>query len=195
MDTELFFRVAFAVVFAFFWALRFYYGRKANKNENTIKSENLKQDKPIIFFVIGLPIITFGFLYVLMPSWIAAASLNLPSTARWIGIVLGLSGIGIYWWVLHSLGRQWSLFLVIKENHQLIDFGPYRWVRHPMYTVFFFMGFTFFLISSNGLIGLSWFGLFVSILSRITQEESLLIDQFGDQYRGYMQKTGRFFPN
>jgi protein-S-isoprenylcysteine O-methyltransferase Ste14 len=100
----------------------------------------------------------------------------------------------LFIWTHHALGKNWSVDLVIKEEHTLITSGPYRWVRHPMYTSFFVQSLAFFLLSANWVIGLA--GLATSVLgaSRVDKEEALMIEEFGDQYRAYMQRTGRFLP-
>jgi len=194
MNTEIFFKCAFAGLLILFQALRLYYGHQATKSEIIVKSSHLKQDKLGVFFAILLPIATVALLYLFQTPWISSATIALPVSLRFFGVLLLCLSLGLYWWILASLGKQWSLYLVIKEDHQLIDFGPYRWVRHPMYTVFFLMAMAFFLISANALVGASWLGLCGLILTRIAHEESLLIHQFGAQYQQYQQTTGRFLP-
>ena len=81
------------------------------------------------------------------------------------------------------------------KEQALITSGPYRVIRHPIYTTFILiLGSTLF-ISANWLIGLSWIGMTVlEIISRIRFEESLMLEYFGNQYREYMQRTGRLLP-
>ncbi|HEY9525701.1 MAG TPA: isoprenylcysteine carboxylmethyltransferase family protein, partial [Anaerolineales bacterium] len=83
---------------------------------------------------------------------------------------------------------------MLKEQ-TLITSGPYRTIRHPIYTAFILiLGSTLF-ISSNWLIGLCWAGMTIlEVISRIGFEESLMLEFFGEQYREYMKKTGRLFP-
>ena len=77
----------------------------------------------------------------------------------------------------------------------LITDGPYRIVRHPIYTAFIFILGSTLLISANWLIGLTWIGMTIlEIVSRIHFEENLMLEYFGDQYREYMNRTGRLLP-
>ena len=77
----------------------------------------------------------------------------------------------------------------------LITSGPYRFVRHPIYTAFVLILGSTFLISANWFIGFAWLGMTVlEVASRIGFEESLMLEYFGDQYREYMKKTGRLLP-
>ena len=77
----------------------------------------------------------------------------------------------------------------------LITSGPYRSIRHPIYTSFLMiLGSTLF-ISSNWLIGLGWLGMTIlEVFSRIRFEESLMTEYFGEGYREYRKRTGRLFP-
>jgi protein-S-isoprenylcysteine O-methyltransferase Ste14 len=81
------------------------------------------------------------------------------------------------------------------KEQTLITSGPYRFIRHPIYTAFLLILSSTLLISSNWLIGLFWAGMTIlEIISRISFEESLMMEYFGDQYREYLKKTGRIFP-
>jgi protein-S-isoprenylcysteine O-methyltransferase Ste14 len=83
----------------------------------------------------------------------------------------------------------------MMQDQALVTSGPYRFVRHPIYTAFLLiLGSTLF-ISSNWLVGLAWIGMTVlETASRIGFEESLMLEYFGDQYREYMKRTGRLLP-
>ena len=98
-------------------------------------------------------------------------------------------------WTHRTLGRNWSGILEVREDHRLVTSGPYRWVRHPMYSVFFIFCFAQLVISANalvGMIGLSTLSYFY--LRRVHDEEAMMIEQFGDAYRQYMGRTGRLVP-
>jgi protein-S-isoprenylcysteine O-methyltransferase Ste14 len=84
--------------------------------------------------------------------------------------------------------------IATRKEHKLVTAGPYRWIRHPLYT----FGTLFFL--SFALMADSWFIAVMALVAivllsiRLPKEEALLIEKFGDEYRGYMKCTGRFFP-
>src|SRR6185312_1899697 len=52
----------------------------------------------------------------------------------WIGIALLIAGLGFSIWARRRLGRNWSGTVTVKHDHELVRTGPYRWVRHPIYT-------------------------------------------------------------
>ena len=85
--------------------------------------------------------------------------------------------------------------LRIREDHTLITTGPYRWIRHPIYSAGLLFGFAVFLLSANGFVGACWVG-GCSLLyaHRIPNEEALMLEEFADEYRVYMQRTGRLLP-
>lgn len=73
--------------------------------------------------------------------------------------------------------------------------GPYRYVRHPMYTALFHSMWAILLLTRNWLVGgVPLVGLCVIVLLRIQREERAMVDNFGDAYREYMKRTGRFLP-
>jgi protein-S-isoprenylcysteine O-methyltransferase Ste14 len=134
-------------------------------------------------------------LYVVRPRWMAWGSFDAPAGVRWAGVVLGVLVIPAVHWVLRTLGRNVSETVLTKQHHELVTTGPYRWIRHPLYTT----GLTLFL--ALGLMAGSWFVLLASgivlVLLRwfvIPREEQALLAKFGGRYRDYMAKTGRLVP-
>lgn len=99
------------------------------------------------------------------------------------------------YWVLSNLAENVSETVLTKQRHRLVTTGPYRWVRHPLYTV----GIALF--ASIGLMAASWFILLwaavASIAIRVVvipREEAHLIGTFGDDYRRYRRRTGAMWP-
>ncbi|OGO51147.1 MAG: hypothetical protein A2148_07120 [Chloroflexi bacterium RBG_16_68_14] len=135
-----------------------------------------------------------GLVYVFAPHRIRWATLPTPTWSRWLGAALGIVTIPLFFWTHRALGSNWSADLVIKKGHTLVTSGPYRWARHPMYTSIFGFSLAVSLLSANWVIGLV--GLVTSILSaaRVDKEEALMLDEFGEEYRAYMERTGRFLP-
>jgi protein-S-isoprenylcysteine O-methyltransferase Ste14 len=94
-----------------------------------------------------------------------------------------------------ALGRNWSVSLDVRQDHRLITEGVYRHVRHPMYTAFWLWAVAQALLLPNwvaGLSGLLGFGILYFL--RVSQEEQLMLDTFGDDYRAYMARTKRLIP-
>lgn len=134
-------------------------------------------------------------LHVARPSWMTWATLDLPLAARWLGAALGVLAVAAAHWVLRSLGRNVSETVLTKEHHELVTSGPYRWVRHPLYTT----GLALFV--ALGLMTASWLVLLAAAVTLVLlrwlvvpQEERALLAKFGDRYREYMRRSGRLLP-
>jgi protein-S-isoprenylcysteine O-methyltransferase Ste14 len=108
--------------------------------------------------------------------------------------VLCLCGLGFCVWARAVLGRNWSGTVTLKENHELIVRGPYRLVRHPIYT-----GLLAMLIATAieqghiaGVIGLIF--VFASFWIKLRNEEEVMRKEFPDQYHAYQLRTKRIVP-
>jgi len=117
------------------------------------------------------------------------------SVLPWIGLLLILSGIGIRWWAVVSLGKYFTVDVAIRDDHKVVKSGLYRHVRHPIYAgsllSFFGLGLTFPNILSILIIFVPICAAFVY---RITVEEQALIETFGDEYINYCKTTKRLIP-
>ncbi len=133
--------------------------------------------------------------YSIDPYLMKWSALLLPLWTRWFGFFVGLAALLIFSWVLRSLGHNFSTTLTINKKQTLVTRGPYRWVRHPMYTSFLLLWTGFLLLSANWFIGLTGIlGFLWAIVIRTPKEEQMMIDRFGNEYLAYMQRTGRYLP-
>src|SRR5262245_1941041 len=126
----------------------------------------------------------------------AWASLPLPSWLRWLGVGLGVLAVVAAHWVLSNLGRNVSETVLTKRDHELVTSGPYRWIRHPLYTT----GITLFI--ALGLMAANGFVLAFALIALLTirvivvpQEEGSLLERFGAEYRNYRRRTGAMLPH
>lgn len=128
------------------------------------------------------------------PAWFVWASYPLPVTARWVGVA-GLAG-SVVWlvWMFHTLGRNLTDTVVTRRDAFFVNHGPYRWVRNPMYTGILLLGISLGLALTSWLLPVATGVMFTLLALRTHTEERHLIERFGDQYRSYMQRVGRFFP-
>jgi len=134
-------------------------------------------------------------LYLIKPVWVNWASLSFPGWLRWLGAGLGVLGTGLLIWTHQALGDNFFGGLKIREGHELVTRGPYRWLQHPMYVAFTVLGLGYLLLSANGLVGLPWLvGTLLTIASRLRSEEAMLQEQFGKAYEDYRRRTGSFLP-
>lgn len=195
METETIFRIILPVLIISFAAHRGYYVKYHSKPEDA----TLKQrEEGIVSKLAGL-LGMIGFIalvaYVINPGWVAWAGLSLPQGLRWTGVGIAILGFALLHWAQVTLANSWSDTPRMMKEQTLITIGPYRFIRHPIYSAFLLiLGSTLF-ISSNLLIGLCWAGMTImEIMSRIGFEETLMLEYFGDQYRQYMKRTGKLFP-
>lgn len=147
------------------------------------------------FLLLGASLIG-TFIYSIDPRLMRWSALPLPVWTRWLGFLLGLVALFIFFWVLRSLGQNFSTTLTIHKRQTLVTQGPYQWVRHPMYTSFVLLWVGFLFLSVNWFIGLTGILAFVwAIVVRTPKEEQMMIDRFGEEYIAYMKRTGRYLPH
>ncbi len=198
MADEAFYRILFVALYALFFSVRGYYRFVKPKLAEPEKAEMErkalgKAEAAISFAVLGY----FGsiILYMLNLSWFAWTQIaSYPESVRWVGALVALANIPLLAWIHRTLGRQYSACLRIKESHSLITVGPYARVRHPMYTVLngFSLGIS--LVTANFLIVCFAILLIITFPFVARKEEQMMLQAFGDEYREYMERSGRFFP-
>lgn len=132
--------------------------------------------------------------YLLYPAKVAWAALPLPGWLRWSGAFTGGLGVLLAYWTLTSLGKNLTDTVVVRKAATLVTHGPYRWVRHPFYVTAGLLMISVTVLAANWQIGLTGLVVMTLLVIRTTQEEQLLLDRFGAEYRDYMRTTGRFFP-
>ncbi|MBM3173068.1 MAG: isoprenylcysteine carboxylmethyltransferase family protein, partial [Chloroflexi bacterium] len=77
----------------------------------------------------------------------------------------------------------------------LVSDGVYRYIRHPMYAAHMLWGIAQALLVWNWISGLASLVIFIPLyFLRVTREEKLMLEQFGDGYKSYMNRTGRIIP-
>jgi len=112
-----------------------------------------------------------------------------------LGLVVFVAGLILRWYSIIQLGRFFTINVTSAEDHQLIESGPYRWLRHPSYTgaLLAFLGF--------GLSLGNWLALFVIMVPiffafayRMNVEERALRSALGDRYTSYARRTKRLVP-
>ena len=172
-----------------------YFRRKADRDSGEKISR--KVDGTAMMTVIklgGLILWLSPLVYLINPGWMAWSKIGLPEWARWLGVAIGiLCVMGIYW-LFSSIGSGITPTSATRTEHKLVTSGPYRWVRHPLYTFGSSMFIAFGMMADNWFIAALGVLAFVAMASRTPKEEANLIAKFGDPYREYMKRTGRYFP-
>ncbi len=189
------FRLIASAVLLVCLSISAFYRYRARKQGGTIprRSENTFLVVTRIFGT--LPLAAAIVAHIVIPGWMDWASFPAPDWVRWLGVMLGLLTLPAVYWVFSSLESNVSETVLTKQTHQLVTKGPYRWVRHPLYST----GLS--LLVSIGLMTASWlilaftagaFLLFRFLI--VPMEEQQLLLKFGDDYRAMMNRTGRFLP-
>jgi protein-S-isoprenylcysteine O-methyltransferase Ste14 len=143
---------------------------------------------------VGLATLAGFLLYLASPSRMAWAAAPFPIWLRWAGVVAGAAGGLLILWTMSTLGSNLTDTVVTREKHTLVTNGPYRWVRHPFYdSVALWLAALSFAAANWYLLagGMATVGLLVA---RTAAEEERLVARFGESYRSYMNRTGRFLP-
>ena len=111
-----------------------------------------------------------------------------------LGVVLTWLGIGLALWARFYLGRFWSARVTIKQDHRLISSGPYARLRHPIYSGLLLA------LAGSALTKGEWRGLagltvvWLAFSFKALKEESMLGEQFGDDFREHRRRTGFLLP-
>jgi protein-S-isoprenylcysteine O-methyltransferase Ste14 len=198
METESIYHWIAVVSLVAAMSISIYYRSKANRAGSQSGDRiDVHQEGPWILNlrrIFGLGLWFSALAYLINPAWMSWAQLPLPAWMRWLGAVLMIACVPLIYWMFSSLGKNITPTVAIRNEHTLVTNGPYRWIRHPLYTFGFLAFIGLSLLSANWFIAtMVCFGLPV-ILARTRIEEQQLIDRFGDDYRAYMQRTGRYFP-
>jgi|SRR5215471_272821 len=111
-----------------------------------------------------------------------------------IGLALTVLGLLITVWARIHLGQFWSARVSLKEDHELIQSGPYAYVRHPIYSGIFvaLMGTALYVGEYRALVAVAL--IFIAHRQKAKREEKLLSEQFGDSYERYRARTGSLVP-
>ena len=166
---------------------------KARKKEKMTEQRVSSQEKLLlILLLLGMFIVP---LIYSVSTWLDFANYVLPTWAGWIGAVLIVLALIVFWRAHVDLKTNWSPSLEIREKHELITRGIYGYIRHPMYASQWLWVIAQPLLLQNWLAG--WLNLVVFIFFyslRVRAEEKMMIDTFGEQYREYTKKVGAVFP-
>lgn len=193
MNDDNTFRLMLLLVALIFMPLGLYHRIRSHTGE---KLDRWQEGAFILFGLRLTALVLFvgGIVWMINPQWMAWSAMAIPVWLRWVGLAgvvcAGILGV----WTFHTLGKNLTDTVVTRQDHSLVRTGPYHWVRHPFYTA--------------GLVGLvasslamaNWFFLVLGgmgagfLVARTSIEEEKLVERFGDEYRAFMRRTGRFFP-
>ena len=172
----------------------FFRSRATMRSEETYRQKQGGPGLIAIRLTFALSMVSFLVAYAVNPAWVNWASMGLPDWLRIAGGALVLIAIPNFVWMFRHLGKNITPTADTRTDHTLVVSGPYRWVRHPLYTVAiaFWLGISLFTAKwiLLGLVGL----MVVFLMIRTPREEANLLERFGDEYRDYRSRTGRYIP-
>jgi protein-S-isoprenylcysteine O-methyltransferase Ste14 len=189
------FRLLAAVILITGMSISSYFRRKADRESGEKISRNA--DGSLMATIIrigGLLLWLSPFVYLINPAWMAWSKIGLPEWIRWLGVAIGVLSVAGVYWLFSSIGSGITPTSATRREHTLVTIGPYRWVRHPLYTIGSSMFISFGMMADNWYIALLGILAFIAMAIRTPKEEANLIEKFGDEYREYMTRTGRFLP-
>ena len=174
------------ILFGVYWLV------SALKRKRTKQRETFPQR-----FGYVLPLV-LGFYLLSQPQarygWLDRRFVPAGPLGEWLGVLLTAAGIGVAFWARWHLGTNWSGVVTLKEGHELIRTGPYRSIRHPIYSGIllglFGTAITFGEVRALLMVAIVWLSFYI----KARREESFLTQEFGPGFAEHKQHTGMFLP-
>jgi len=200
MPAETTFRLAFGILLAVLFTMRFYFMFKVRRSGGRLTPDDKAIEREggrgvfIFRVILFLALMTFLVMYFLGAKWIDAFSFPLQVWLRWIGFVIGVVSVVFWTWTQVTLDTRWSAQLQLTKEHHLVTTGPYARIRHPLYAAMFGWCVALSLLTANWIFLAVCVLFILGLMWRVPKEEQMMIEAFGEEYKKYMQRTGRFFP-
>lgn len=173
-------------------AFAFYWVAAAAGTKHTKRSES-RLDR----LSYSLPLFAAMFLMIVPRAhrgWLGIRFTPASDTSGWAGAALTIAGVAVAIWARWHIGGNWSGTVTLKEGHELIRTGPYRRIRHPIYTGILLAGLGTAIeigrIAALIALALGW----GSFWFKARREESFLREEFGAQFEEHRKQTGMFLP-
>jgi protein-S-isoprenylcysteine O-methyltransferase Ste14 len=144
--------------------------------------------------VFGTPSILCVMAFVVAPGLVRWAQVDLPPAVRLAAAPVIVAAIALFLLVFRHLGTNITATSATREKHELVTSGPYRFVRHPFYVSAFLLYAGCAVLAANWFLAVMGAGALTVLALRTGREERNLVAKFGDRYRDYQRRTGRFLP-
>ena len=175
------------------YLIRYKYARRSRREKVLWSARGARETTLLLISLTGLGILPLIYIVTGIPRF---AAYTFQPVQAWLGRCFAVAALLMFQLTHRALGRNWSVSLDVRENHQLVTDGVYRRVRHPMYSAFWLWAIAQALLLPNwvaGFAGLVGFG--ILFFGRVAREERMMLEAFGDRYREYMARTGRVIPS
>ena len=174
------------LVFLLYWFV------SARKLKAVKQREAYGQRVAQIVFMAGAYVLMFDDWFV--RGWLRERFLPDSAVIGAIGTAITAGGIAFAIWARWHLGENWSAMVTLKEGHELIRSGPYRRIRHPIYTGML-VGFAGTAMAQGEYRGLIALGIAVTnFYLKAKREERFLTREFGEKFQEHSKQTGMFLP-
>jgi protein-S-isoprenylcysteine O-methyltransferase Ste14 len=174
------------------YLIRYEYARRSRRERIVRSVRGPRERIHLLVSFTGLGILPFLYIATAIPHF---AAYRFQAAQAWLGLLFAIMALIMFQLTHRALGRNWSISLDVRENHELITDGIYRKVRHPMYSAFWLWAVAQALLLPNwfaGFAGIIGFG--ILFFGRVGREERIMLETFGDRYRKYMARTYRVLP-
>jgi protein-S-isoprenylcysteine O-methyltransferase Ste14 len=153
-----------------------------------------KQDKSTLGVIWVVIMVSIAAGVCVAARW-PAATLPYGRALAWAGVFLFVVGLLLRWWAIVTLGRFFTVDVTIEKDHELVERGPFRVVRHPSYTgvLLAFVGFALTLGNWAALL-VVLVPILAAFIRRMNVEEEALARALGARYADYMRRTKRLVP-
>jgi protein-S-isoprenylcysteine O-methyltransferase Ste14 len=174
------------ILFALYWLVSALKRKKTKRRETW--GQRLRYSLPLVaaFYFLSRPAAHYG--------WLGVRFVPYSPAVEWLGVLLTAVGVGAAIWARWHLGSNWSGVVTLKEGHELIRSGPYRNIRHPIYTGILLaaLGTAVTVGEVRGLlaVGVAW----LCFYAKARREESFLNQEFGPRFAEHRRGTGMFLP-
>ena len=185
-------KAAYLLLAVGWYVIRFRHARRSRRFAIASSVRGPREAALLLISLSGLGIIPLIYLVSGRPHF---ADYPFNPLQAWLGLLLVPASLYLFYRTHRALGRYWSISLELREGHKLITDGIYRRIRHPMYSAFWLWAVAQALLLPNwfaGCAGLVGFG--ILFFGRLSREERMMQDKFGDDYRTYIARTYRILP-
>ena len=161
------------------------------KPNSQAKGQQVVVRAPASRWGIGLVFIAFTLVW----TWLKPLGFQKSTPSLAVAMIIGPLSVLLAWSAAHELGKQWRVEAALSTDHKLIQTGPYRWIRHPIYTSMFGM-----LMATAA--AYTWWPMWVAgavafiagTEIRVRAEERLLEQRFQDEFRDYRSRVRAYIP-
>jgi len=195
LETETLCRVALGLIFLGAACIGIPHRLRADRAGGRVSARQVDPGWFWLGMGLAAPPVTLACLaFLIQPRWVDFAHLDAPAWVRLIGVPVAMAGIALFGWMFRHLGLNVTSTSIPRDNARLVTSGPYRWVRHPMYSAALILVAAAALLTANLVVAIGGILMFALLAARSRLEEQRLIGKFGDAYRAYQHSTGRFLP-